>query len=273
MTAGEAARLTALRLVPVCGDDAHFEANCMVAALLGVSTGALGLHRGMPLDADALLTLEDWTERREKREPLQYILGEWEFCGFVIDLNPAVLIPRPETEELAMRAVELIRLNAYSTALDLCTGSGCIAVAVAKLTDAAVTAADISADAVATAAENARVNEVAVALRTGDLFSAVPGERFDLIVCNPPYLTGAEMDALQPELRCEPHEALFGGDDGLAFYRRIAEEYRGYLNPGGALLLEIGANQAQDVLDLFPGAALRYDLSGNARIIECGGHA
>lgn len=273
MTAGEAARLTALRLEPVCGNDAHFEANCMAAALLGVSVGALGLHRGVMLDTGALLTLEDWTERREKREPLQYILGEWEFGGFVIELNPAVLIPRPETEELAMRAVELVRLNAYGTALDLCTGSGCIAVAIAKLTDAAVTASDISADAIATAAENARANEADVALRTGDLFGAVPGERFDLIVCNPPYLTGAEMESLQPELRYEPREALFGGGDGLAFYRRIAEEYREHLNPGGALLLEIGADQAQSLLSLLPGATLRRDLSGNARIIECGGRA
>ncbi len=172
-----------------------------------------------------------------------------------------------------MRAVELIRLNAYGTVLDLCTGSGCIAVAIAKLTDASVTASDISADAAATAAENARANEADVALRTGDLFDAVPDERFDLIVCNPPYLTGAEMEELQPELRYEPCEALFGGDDGLAFYRRIAEEYRGYLNPGGALLLEIGADQAQSVLALFDGATLRRDLSGNARMIECGGRA
>lgn len=267
MTAGEAARLAAIELQSVCGDESQTQARLMVSALLGVDTKALGLHRGMELMREQLVTLSDWIERRKNREPLQYILGQWSFYGYDFLVNPSVLIPRPETEELCEKAIKAISERGYESALDLCTGSGCIAIVLKMETGIAVTASDISAEAVALAGENAAFYGADVEFLTGDLFAPLRGRRFDIICCNPPYLTKDDMEHLQPELRLEPRTALDGGPDGLDFYRRIARDYKDYLNPGGELLMEIGASEGEAVLGLVPGARLHRDLSGNARII------
>ena len=216
-------------------------------------------------------------DRRCQREPLQYILGTAQFMGVTLRAQPGALIPRNDTETLCEQA--LARMQGRERVLDLCTGTGALAIAIAlRFSGAQVTAADISADALAVARQNIADTGARVTLRQGDLFAAVAGERFDIIVSNPPYITAEEMADLQPEVRREPALALYGGLDGLDFYRRIAREAPDYLSPGGWLLLEIGSAQAEAVSALlaerFEALAVYPDMQGlpravAARLREC----
>ena len=187
--------------------------------------------------------------RRRDHEPVQYITGEQEFCGLCFQVQPGVLIPRPETELLA----EAVFTEAKGKrVLDMCTGSGCIAVTVAKLGTPAFTAAsDYSADALAVARRNAALLEADVTFFQGDLFEHVEG-MYDIIVSNPPYIKSSVVDELMPEVRAyEPRLALDGTEDGLLFYRRIAAEAKDYLVPGGRLLFEIGHDQGETVPEIL----------------------
>lgn len=216
-------------------------------------------------------------DRRCRREPLQYILGTAQFMGVTLRAQPGALIPRNDTETLCEQA--LARMQGRERVLDLCTGTGALAIAIAlQFPGAQVTAADISADALAVARQNIADTGARVTLRQGDLFAAAAGERFDIIVSNPPYITAEEMADLQPEVRREPALALYGGLDGLDFYRRIAREAPDYLSPGGWLLLEIGSVQAEAVSALlaerFEALAVYPDMQGlprtvAARLREC----
>ncbi len=152
--------------------------------------------------------------------------------------------------------------------LDLCCGSGCIGITLSRLGGLEVTAVDREQVCIDLTRENARINGVQVEALRGDLFGPVQGRRFDMIVSNPPYLTGEDMRQLQPELTYEPESALYGGPDGLAFYRAIAQVYKTYLAPGGALLLEVGAGQAKDVSALLEDAwELHEDINGIQRVV------
>lgn len=216
-------------------------------------------------------------DRRCRREPLQYILGTAQFMGVTLRAQPGALIPRNDTETLCEQA--LARMQGRERVLDLCTGTGALAIAIAlQFPGAQVTAADISADALDVARQNIADTGARVTLRQGDLFAAAAGERFDIIVSNPPYITAEEMADLQPEVRREPALALYGGLDGLDFYRRIAREAPDYLSPGGWLLLEIGSAQAEAVSALlaerFEALAVYPDMQGlpravAARLREC----
>lgn len=216
-------------------------------------------------------------DRRCQREPLQYILGTAQFMGVTLRAEPGALIPRNDTETLCEQA--LARMRGRERVLDLCTGTGALAIAIAlRFPGAQVTAADISADALAVARKNIADTGARITLRQGDLFAAVAGERFDIIVSNPPYITAEEMADLQPEVCREPALALYGGLDGLDFYRRIAREAPDYLSPGGWLLLEIGSAQAEAVSALlaerFEALAVYPDMQGlpraaAARLREC----
>jgi len=188
--------------------------------------------------------------------PLWYIIGDTDFCGYKIKVDERVLIPRPETEELAMMTVA--SLEEGNSVLDLCTGSGALAIAIYKEAEKSgrkvkMTAVDISAEALEVAKENAEANGADILFLQSDLFSRIRG-RFDVIVSNPPYIPTAVIDTLQREVKdYEPHLALDGGADGLDIYRCIAAEASKYLNRGGALLMEVGAGQAEDVIKLFHG--------------------
>lgn len=197
--------------------------------------------------------MDEIAGQRLQGKPLWYILGSTEFYGCEINVDERVLIPRPETELLAEAVVKTVEEG--NKILDLCTGSGCIAISVAKNTPKekkiTVTAADISADALALAAENADKNDVSVKFVESDLFSAIKG-KFDIIVCNPPYIKHSDMKTLQKEVRdFEPSLALDGGEDGLDFYRRLAKDAPRRLNRGGTLLLECGQGQAQEIVKLL----------------------
>ncbi len=191
-------------------------------------------------------------EERRTGKPLQYILAETNFYGFDLRLTRDVLIPRFETELLAEQAIKRVRKE--SRVLDLCTGSGCIAVAVQKMTGCTVTASDISPEALEVARQNAERNGAEIEFIESDLFEKLGERTFDLIVSNPPYVRRADIDTLQPEVRdFEPRLALDGGEDGLDCYRAIAEQAAGHLTEGGTLLLEVGEGQAQQVRAMLEG--------------------
>ncbi len=245
-------------LRPIAGEDARQEAVFLLRA-----NGFHSPYQELS-ETDAKL-LEPLIERRLSGEPLQYVLGEWEFCGLPFYVDDTVLIPRPDTERLAETALSMLSEDRRDV-LDLCCGSGCIGIALAVLGDACVTAADVSADALAMTERNARRNGVSVRTVQSDLFESVEGT-FDLIVSNPPYLSQAEMETMDAGLSFEPALALYGGEDGLDFYRRIASDYKRYLRSGGALLLEIGYTQREAVEALFDNSACIEDYGGRPRVI------
>ncbi|MBN1256186.1 MAG: peptide chain release factor N(5)-glutamine methyltransferase [Planctomycetes bacterium] len=224
-----------------------------------------------------LAAYRELVQRRASREPIAYILGEKEFYSLPFRVTPAVLIPRPETELLAEEAISLC--NAISKKspriLDLGTGSGCIAVAVAHACPhAKIIATDISADAVKIAKENAEKNQVAdrIEFRTGSIFEPVASEHFDLVLCNPPYIAENDPEVMADVSKFEPQGALYAGKDGLDFYRSLAAGLEHFLAPKGIAMFEVGAGQTEAVSELFRVAAfphllIKKDHAGIGRLL------
>ena len=216
----------------------------------------------------------DLADRRLTREPLQYLTGETFFLGRSFHVDPRVLIPRPETEELCRWVLEYFPAGSSADVLDLCCGSGCIGLSLAaERPSFRVTLSDLSMDALAVSALNADRLQVSVSLRQGDLCAGLPSAAFDCIISNPPYIPSGECAVLQPEVLREPRLALDGGPDGLGFYRRIASESLPLLVPGGHLFLEVGYREAGDISAMlasagFSGLEIRKDLGGIPRMIH-----
>lgn len=195
---------------------------------------------------------------RAQRTPLQYLTGSQCFYGLDIQTDARALIPRPETELLCELGLRFLRGRSSPIALDLCTGSGAIAVTLKHECPAAqVHAADLSRNALDLARANAQKNNTDIVFHQGDLFEAVSGLRFDLILSNPPYIPSRDCRALQPEVLREPLMALDGGVDGLDFYRRISNEAAAFLLPGGMLAMEVGDGEARAVKSLLEAAGLQ----------------
>lgn len=218
-----------------------------------------------------------WTVRRAASEPVAYILGDQEFYGHLFQVSPAVLIPRPETEHLVEKALQWCRIAGFSAPkiLDLCTGSGCVGLTLAlELPQASVTLSDLSSEALAMATRNAAAHglEGRVCLLEGDLFQPLPpGECFDLILANPPYVEESFRAEMQKDvLEYEPHMALFAEDDGLSMIREIVAQAPKFLNQPGLVALEMGSGQSSRVRALWgpswknPG--IIQDLGGHDRI-------
>ncbi len=189
--------------------------------------------------------------QRRIHYPLQYILGKWDFMGLPFKVGPGVLIPRPDTETLVEKALELIKDKKEPKVLDLCCGSGCIAISIAKeRPDAKVYAVEKYSVALKYAKENAILNDTKnVTFIEGDVLEGVASsEKYDLILSNPPYLDTEEMKKLPVEVTYEPETALIGGEDGMLFYREIIKNYKGSLNEGGIMAFEIGATSRQKEL-------------------------
>ena len=251
--------------------DAAYDAATMLAHLLGENALAMRLGGEREVCADVMARYEAMLERRSMREPLQYILGEAPFMGLTFRVEPGVLIPRFDTETLCEEAIRVIKRRCAKV-LDIGTGSGALAVSIAKLCpDAAVTAVDVSDKALEIAAGNAKANGVSVNFIKSDCFSALVGERYDLIVSNPPYIDAQEMRSLMREVKYEPELALYGGKDGLDFYRKISREAPQHLRRGGTLLFEIGWRQKDAVSAMVSehvGEAYALkDLGGNWRVV------
>uniref|UniRef100_C6E7G2 Release factor glutamine methyltransferase n=1 Tax=Geobacter sp. (strain M21) TaxID=443144 RepID=C6E7G2_GEOSM len=232
-------------------ENPRLEAEWMLCEALSLDRVGLYLNFDKPLSDAELALYRGMVARRGRREPLQYILGSQEFMGLEFRVTPAVLIPRHDTEVLVTEAVK--RGGACRSILDIGTGSGCVAIAVAKaLPEAEVCTVDVSGEAIEVARGNAERNGVSVQFFQGSLFEPFAGKRFDMLVSNPPYITSADLASLQQEVRdFEPAGALDGGGDGLDFYRRITAGAPAHLNPGGWLLFEVGAGQAGEVLELL----------------------
>jgi release factor glutamine methyltransferase len=257
-------------------ETARLDAELLLAHVLGLSRVELYTNYDRPLAKDEVDRFRDLLRRRVMREPVAYIVGRREFWSLDLDVDRRVLIPRPETEILVEAALGILRAASAKDVLDLGTGSGAIAVALAvELPAARIVATDVAAAALEVAPRNAAKHAVAerIEFRQGDLFDAVRAdERFDLIVSNPPYCRQRELAGLEPEVRqWEPAGALVSGSDGMDVTRRIVARAAEFLAPGGWLLLEVGT-QADDVRDLLGTFEWRdprcfNDLAGRPRVI------
>lgn len=246
-------------------DSPRLNAELLLAHVLGMPRMQLYLNFERALNATELDAMRLAVQRRGRREPVQHIVGTTSFCGLELAVNRHALIPRPETELMAECGWQFLsRLSpAQAHALDWGTGSGCLAIALAKHCPAArVLAVDISPEALEVARQNVARHGLAdrVQLALSDGFAAVPQDaRFALIVSNPPYIPSAELQTLAPEVReFDPTVALDGGSDGLVHIRRLANEAGAFLSPGGRLMVEFGDGQADAVSTLF--AQLRWEV-------------
>ncbi|MBQ9563799.1 MAG: peptide chain release factor N(5)-glutamine methyltransferase [Lachnospiraceae bacterium] len=258
------------RLAAAGIEEAGNDARLLLEHALGVDYAGLLMRLGEEAPADVPARYESLIALRQKRIPLQHIVGEAPFLGLSFIVTPDVLIPRSDTEVLAEEALRHCR---GARVLDLCTGSGCLAVSLAVLGGcASVTGSDVSEAALGIARKNAEKYGADVRYVKSDLFEKIDGV-YDLIVSNPPYIESAEIGRLQPEVRDhDPRLALDGGEDGLSFYRRICREAGAHLAPGGILAVEIGSSQAQEVARLFEenglsGVRVIRDLSGADRVV------
>lgn len=246
------------------------DAEWIYSIVLGIRRSDLKNERTVkPSESKRIFEI---VEQRLNGRPLWYIIGDTEFCNCRIKVDERALIPRPETEMLADITIRSVEDN--DKVLDMCTGSGCIAVAVAKACKGrgvSVTAADVSDAAIMLAKENANLNSVDVNFVVSDLFKNVHG-RYNIIVCNPPYIKSTEIPYLQREVReHEPRVALDGGEDGLDFYRRLASEVKSYLTKDGMLIMECGEGQTTEILQIFPRrdyAIVLKDLAGVERFLK-----
>ena len=203
------------RLLPVSGDDAAAEARELVSFALGRRVGFR--DGGAELTETQAAKLENAVVRRLSHEPLQYVIGEWDLCGLTFFVTPAVLIPRADTETLVLEAERLIAGRGYVELLDICTGSGCVGVSLAKRTGVRAVLSDISAAALEVAERNARLHGAGCEIVQSDLFAAFTGRRFDIITANPPYIPTETVKTLSEEVRREPALALDGGTEENLF--------------------------------------------------------
>ncbi|MDR1696242.1 MAG: peptide chain release factor N(5)-glutamine methyltransferase [Endomicrobium sp.] len=257
-----------------CGlRDAKSSAEILLSFILNTSRSKLFLIRTRELSENETAVFDDYILRRSKREPVEYITGFCGFMGYEFYVNENVLIPRPETELLTEEVLKEVKPGV----LDLCTGSGCIAVSLAKSgLFKKITASDISEKALETAVKNAGLNGVqSVEFVKSDVFENLMDMKFDIIVSNPPYVSQEEYERLEPELGFEPKIALTAPDDGLFFYKKIAKQSGDYLNEGGMIFLELNANKSGEIKKIFQDAGFKHikiinDYAGLPRILKAG---
>ena len=262
-------------------DSPRLSAELLLSHVVGLKRIELYTQFDKPVSRQQLDRLHDLVKRAGQNEPICYLVGKTEFYSLELDITPDCMIPRPETELLAERAIEFLRTRTGKQFIcDLCTGSGCVAAAIAvNFPNSRLIATDISDAALNIAAKNIEKHQLKerIKLLCGDLFdpiiSGLDVEKFDLIVCNPPYVSADEFEKLGKNVKdYEPRLALFAGDDGLDIYRRIAERVDAFLKPDGALMLEAGYSQGQAVRELleqancFSEITIEKDFSNNDRI-------
>jgi release factor glutamine methyltransferase len=270
-TVDAALREGAARLEEAGVDAPRVDAEILLAHVLGTTRSGVRADGRRELDRSARTQLEQLLVRREAREPLAYVLGEWGFRRLTLKVDRRVLVPRPETEIVVERCLALLAGHERSRVLDVGTGSGAIALAIAdEHLEAEVTGMDASAEALEVARENAARTGLEVELVEGDLFAGLPAGPWDLVVSNPPYVLPADIDSLEPEVRqWEPRTALVA--DGAT--EAIAEAARGALRPGGALVLEVADGTAAHMAGLmhdlgYSGVEITRDLAGRDRVVE-----
>ncbi len=254
--------------------EAELDAWYLLEYLTGKSRSYYFAHGEEELKPAQVIGYENFLENRGRRIPLQYLTERQEFMGLSFRVNEDVLIPRQDTEILVEEALKTLKEGMQ--VLDLCTGSGCILISLLALCPGAEgMGTDISTEALAIARQNAKDHHVSAEFRKSDMFARIKARHFDCIVSNPPYITTGEIPGLMEEVReHEPRQALDGGEDGLHFYRILAEEAGAYLKDGGRMYLEIGCNQGEAVSSLlwdagFGQVSVKKDLCGNDRVVTC----
>lgn len=255
-------------------DDAHIKANILLQYILKQTKQQLIINsKNEVKHSDAKLYKEN-IQKLINGTPLQYITNKQQFMGLDFYVDENVLIPQPDTEILVEEAIKIIKQNNSTNVLDLCTGSGAIAISIANYClNTQVTATDISTKALNVAKKNSKQNNINIEFAESNLFERLQKNKFDVIVSNPPYIETEVIKTLSKEVKNEPLIALDGGQDGLKFYKAILQQANNYLNKNGYLLLEIGYNQGQAILSLehenlklITKQPIK-DLSGNDRVI------
>lgn len=235
-------------------EESSFEADCIIADLIGCTNSSLRLYSEKEIEPELAETAFAYVKRRLQNEPLQYILGKWEFYGREFFVGDGVLIPRPETELLVDIAVQELSGKSEPVCYDLCSGSGCIGISVSKeIPSSQVYMLEKSEKAYSYLIKNIAHNAAFRCVpKAGDIFSPCMFDlKADLILSNPPYICSDVIPSLQPEVQKEPAMALDGGDDGLMFYREIAEHWSAFLKEDGLIAVEIGEDQGDSVRKIF----------------------
>ncbi len=268
-------------------DTFSLDAQLIIMEAVNISRAKLLTYPEMEISKKEYNKILAMAQQRLNYMPMQYILGRCEFMGLEFCVNEHTLIPRGDTEILVEQAIATINDSGFNfgdkqnnskfqtdrcSVLDIGTGSGAIAVSIAKYTNANVTAVDISDGAIEMAAKNARNNNVTVNFIKSDLFENIEGS-FDIIVSNPPYIESDVIETLEPQVRCyEPRLALDGGEDGLFFYKKIVQNCHNYINIGGYIMFEIGYNQGKALTQILENAdfcniEVKKDLAGLDRLV------
>lgn len=252
----------------------QFEAMCIIESIFRKKLNRILIDRQQAFP-EQINFADNIAYKRIKGEPLQYLLGEWEFYGMPFCVGKGVLIPRQDTETLVEAVIEAAKKINSPRMIDLCSGSGCIACAAAKnIESAKVYALEKHEKAIGYLNKNIALNNVNVTVIEADVLSEkTEVSDFDIIVCNPPYLSADDMKSLQREVAFEPEEALFGGNDGLYFYREITRIWQSRLKPGGIMAYEIGIGQENDVRKIMSGYNFKNiefikDLPGIIRVVK-----
>ncbi len=271
MTVAEVLRRATEYLAGKGVDSPRLDAEHLLGKALGLSRVELYMHHDRPLAEAERDSFRELVRRRGEREPLAYVLGEWSFRGLTLKVDPRALVPRPETEVVVERCLTLLDGKADPRVLDVGVGTGAIALAIAQEHPGAqVKAIDVSADALALAAENAEATGISVAFEQRDLQGGLGDGEYDLVVSNPPYVLPEEIDMLQPEVRdWEPRLALVGKEHT----ELVAEHAVDVLPPGGQLVLEVAEQRGAEVVELlerlgYDDIRVTADLAGSDRIVE-----
>lgn len=246
----------AVNIISAVSEDCEFDAMCLLEKAFSISRTEYYLNSEKQISEDEYRAFISLAKRRALGEPLQYILGEWEFMGKTFLVGEGVLIPRPETEMIAEEALKFLKNKKSPVVFDLCAGSGCIGVTVAsERKDAKVYLLEKSDKAAEYLEKNIALNKADNAVFVkGDLFESymdMAELKPDLILSNPPYIESSVISSLQKEVQREPHMALDGGEDGLDFYRALSEKWIDLINDGGMIIIECGEGQADDICKIF----------------------
>lgn len=249
-----------------------FEARQIIRHITGYDNSAIMAKYAEQLTPFQQTMYNDVLRRRKERYPLQYILGEWSFYGIDFYVGEGVLVPRADTETLVDYGLEFLKGKENAEVLDLCSGSGCIAVAVAKNSEAKVDAVEKYDTAYGYLEKNIERNKAQVMAIKDDVYTFNPSKKYDLILSNPPYISADEMEIIDEETSHEPDTALYGGEDGLTFYRFIAKEYKKHLKSGGALGFEVGFKQSETVKAIlseqgYKNIGTKTDMDGIQRVV------
>ncbi len=276
MTIFEAYNSTKKKLSAAGIEDSVFEAKQIIKHITGLSAAQILVNYNNKLSQYQSDNLTAIIRQREIRYPLQYIFGEWDFYGRSFKVGPGVLCPRADTEALVEHCLEHIKKTGLPRVLDLCTGSGCIGITIAKENEAAeVLMVEKYPEAMRYAEQNIKLNKASGArVVSGDVLEGTANDGiYELIVSNPPYIPPKDMETVSPETKFEPETALIGGDDGLDFYRAIIENYKQSLTEGGMLAFEVGINQYSEVSRLleqngFKDISVVKDMGGVERVVS-----